>query len=101
MATRQLALYSDGISGEFRLEAVYQPDLTADPSGKAIDYYDGWYTTNTTAKPGAVLVVRRDTEQVVFTQPIAANSPRTFTDVTTLGTPAQRRRFDIRPQYPA
>lgn len=100
MATRQLILATDGLGGEFRIEAVYQPDLAADPSGKAIDYYDGFWTTNTTARPGAILVVRRDTEQVVFTQPIPANSPRTQYDVSTLGTPAQRRRFDIRPQWP-
>lgn len=101
MTVRLLMRGSDGTGGEFTVEADYTPDLTADPAGHAIDYYNGFWITNTTARDGAVQVVRRDTEQIMYTQPIPAGYARQFTDVSALGTPAQRRRFDVRPQWPA
>lgn len=103
MPVRQLVLSTDGEGGEFRVEADYVAK-PADPTGKAIDYYNGFFITNTTQQPGAVYVAARDAPEGQYVAgpfPIPANYPRTYTDVSALGNVTQRRRYDLRPQWPA
>ena len=85
--------------GEFLLEVDYSEPQGGNP--RAIDYYNQAIVTNTTTRGGAVRVVRRDDGSEVAVFPVPAGTPRTVHDLTGYGPPAQRRRYDLQPQWPS